>query len=317
VEHREIVPCGPFDLAAARDFASGFPAGIGGGGASGLTLVMAFPVEPANGGSDGWRHSAVLELSQDAPDDPLRVRLDTAGDGDAALAQATRSLSLDHDGREWPLVGQRDRVIGQLQVAHRFLRPVCFYSAYEAVTSFVIGQRFSRRQAAVIKARLAALLGDHLALDGRAYDAFPRPERLLELDDVPWLPAERVRRLRGLAQAALDGHLDTARLRDLPRGEALARLRSLHGVGDFTAEGVYLRGCGVLDELPTDALSSEVLAESFAAELATGLTPQAITDRWRPYRMWATVLLRVGWDRKGGGRRSYRRDQGAKLRRGT
>jgi len=48
-----------------------------------------------------------------------------------------------------------------------------------------------------------------------------------------------------------------------------------------------------------------------------GLTPQAITDRWRPYRMWATVLLRVGWDRKGGGRRSYRRDHGAKLRKGT
>jgi hypothetical protein len=30
-----------------------------------------------------------------------------------------------------------------------------------------------------------------------------------------------------------------------------------------------------------------------------------ITDRWRPYRMWATVLLRVGWERARPGR-SYR-----------
>ena len=32
------------------------------------------------------------------------------------------------------------------------LRPVCFYSAYEAATSFVIGQRIARTQAARIKA---------------------------------------------------------------------------------------------------------------------------------------------------------------------
>jgi hypothetical protein len=46
-----IAPRGPFSLAAARDFAGGFAAGIGGGGDTGTSLVMAFPVEqrPATG----------------------------------------------------------------------------------------------------------------------------------------------------------------------------------------------------------------------------------------------------------------------------
>jgi len=30
-----------------------------------------------------------------------------------------------------------------------------------------------------------------------------------------------------------------------------------------------------------------------------------LANRWRPYRMWATVLLRMGWGREFG-RRSYR-----------
>ena len=37
----------------------------------------------------------------------------------------------------------------------------------------------------------------------------------------------------------------------MPRDEALAALRELPGVGEFTAEAVWLRGCGVVDELPS------------------------------------------------------------------
>ena len=42
--------------------------------------------------------------------------------------------------------------------------------------------------------------------------AFPRPQRLLELSEAKGLNAEKVRRLHGLAEAALDGRLDTERL---------------------------------------------------------------------------------------------------------
>src|SRR5689334_13789463 len=95
-----IEPRGPFSLAAARDFAGGFPAGIGGGTTAGTSLVMAFPIEPATG--TGWTHSAVVELRQADRNGPVRARVATDGDEAGALVQAARCVSLDHDGDGWP-----------------------------------------------------------------------------------------------------------------------------------------------------------------------------------------------------------------------
>ena len=295
-----IEPRGPFSLAAADSFAGGFPAGIGGGSAGGPALVLAFPVE-------GWVDSAVVTLSQAADDEPVAALVDGTADPEAALRQALRSVSLDHDGVGWPDVGVRDPVIGRLQAAHRWLRPVCFYSAYEAVTSFVIGQRIARRQGARIKAWLGERYGDEPILEGRSYPAFPRPQRLLETTEVPGLATEKVRRLHSIAEAALDGELDTERLRAMPRTDAIERLLRLPGVGPFTAEGTLLRGCGVVDELPGDPMTGEAIAELYGLPGPPDAETFArITDAWRPYRMWATVLLRVGLERARPGR-SYRR----------
>ena len=297
----EIVPLGPFSLAAARDFAGGFPAGIGGGGVGPGSITLAFPLE-------GREESAALELWQDA-DGVVRGRTDAPESlVPAALRQAARSLSLDHDGTDWPAVGERDPVVGRLQAEHAFLRPVCFYSAYEAVTSFVLGQRISRRQSAVIKRGLANRLGDRPTVAGVPVPAFPRPSRLLELMDHPGLSAEKVRRLRGLAQAALDGRLDTDRLREMPPEDALRELRELPGVGPFTAEATLFRGCGVADGLPgSDELGRTVIRDLYGGPDPTAADVEQIAEAWRPFRMWAVVLLRVGWTRADRANVSYRR----------
>ena len=306
------MPQGPFSLAAAQDFAGGFPAGIGGGDASaadpsassaGSRLVMAFPVE-------GWHGSAAVELSQPRDDAPVEGRV-AGEEAVQAQGQALRSVSLDHDGRGWAEVGRRDPVIGRLQVAHRFLRPVCFYSAYEAATSFVIGQRIARRQGARIKAWLGEQAGDRIELDGRTFVAFPGLSVSSRSATYRGLPVEKIARLHGLAQAALDGRLDTERLRSLPTADALAELRELRGVGPFTAEGILLRGCGVADEVPgEDPLTRAAVTDLY--ELPKPLTDAGfheLTERWRPYRMWAIVLLRVGWARANPNA-SYRRESG-------
>lgn len=297
----EIVPRGRFSLAAARDFAGGFPAGIGGGGVGAGSITLAFPVE-------GLDVSAAIELWQDA-DGVVRGRSDAEGDVlDRATRQAARSLSLDHDGSGWPAVGERDEVVGRAQLAHDYLRPVCFYSAYEAATSFVIGQRISRRQSATIKRQLSEELGDRPTIAGVPVPAFPRPARLLELRSARGLNDEKVRRLHGLAQAALDGRLDTERLRALPEAEAIAQLLELPGVGPFTANGVLYRGCGVADGLPgSDELGQTVARDMYGLAAPTAADVERLAEPWRPYRMWAVVLLRMAWTRAQGGSVSYRR----------
>ena len=299
----EIVPRGPFSLDAARAFAGGFPAGIGGGGVGAESITLAFPVE----GTDA---SVAAELWQDA-DGVVRGRTDAADELIPALIrQAARSLSLDHDGTGWPAVGERDAVLGDLQREHAYLRPVCFYSAYEAVTSFVIGQRISRRQSAVIKRDLAEMLGDRPTVAGTPVPAFPRPTRLLELREAKGLNAEKVRRLHGLATAALEGRLDTEHLRSMPEADALAELQALPGVGPFTANGVLYRGCGVADGLPgSDDLAREVVGDLYGLDGVTGADVERMAEAWRPFRMWAVVLLRMAWTRRQGAGASYRRDR--------
>jgi len=297
-----IVPRGPYDLAAARDFAGGFAPGLGGHatGSSTTSLLMAFPVE-------GWQHSAALDVWQDDAG-LIHAQVDGSADIESVRAQVARSLSLDHDGSGWPEVGRRDPVIGALQSEQRMLRPVCFYSAYEAVTSFVIGQRIGMRQSAKVKRWLADEVGDAIEHGGHTVHAFPRPQRLLELEMVPGISAEKVRRLHGLAQAALDGRLDTAALRALPERDALAQLRELPGVGPWTAQAVLMRGCGTADTLPLDDTISRAAVHSLygLAESPDDEAWLAIAERWRPYRMWATVLLHLSWRRRQETPPSYR-----------
>ena len=290
-----IEPRGPFDLATARDFAGGFAAGIGSRAATDGSILMMFPVE-------GWAASAVVQVRQ-AVDGTIRGAVFGDGELETIERQTARSLSLDHDGIGWPDVGRRDPVVGRVQERFGLLRPVCFFSAYEAATSFVIGQRISMAQSRRVKERLAEQAGDaiEVELDGerRTIHAFPRPQQLLALPEIPGLPAVKVERLHGLARAALDGRLATERLRGLPDDEALAELRALPGIGEWTASAVLTRGCGLVDALPLgDRISREAVRHSH--ELADAPDDDAwlaIAEPWRPYRMWATVLLHMAWRR--------------------
>ena len=121
------------------------------------------------------------------------------------------------------------------------------------------------------------------------------------------MSAQKVEWLHGIARAALDGKLDTNALRALPHDEALAALRDLPGVGPWTAEAILLRGCGVVDEIPhNDETTARAVAALYDRPGATPKDVEELAEAWRPYRMWAVVLLRVGWNREFGPT-SYRR----------
>ncbi|HZC33687.1 MAG TPA: DNA-3-methyladenine glycosylase 2 family protein, partial [Candidatus Bathyarchaeia archaeon] len=164
----EIRPQGAFSLAAAQRFLGGFTPAGGTFADQGERLSMAFPL-------DGWASSAGVVVWQGG----AVVRGEAVGpagsavDPDVVAAQVARTFSLDHDGRGWDDVGRRDPVIGRLQAEFDHLRPVCFYSPYEAAVQAVIGQRISMRMAARIKLSLAERLGAEVDVGEQRLYAFP------------------------------------------------------------------------------------------------------------------------------------------------
>ena len=281
---------GPFSLAASTRFLEGFaPAAFD--GTAGRPLQLAFPV-------DGLWQTAGVRVREQADGVSAEVVSPAAPSPEllgAVRDQVARILSLDVDGTGFPAVGERDPVVGGLQRRYPGLRPVGFWSPYEAAAWAIIGARISIRQAAAIKARMAAELGQAVSFGGSTLSAFPAPHRLASLDGFPGLAGRKPEWLRSLAVAALDGRLDAARLRALPAEEALAQLKELPGVGGFSAELVLLRGAGAPDEVPRHeprlaravALAYHRPAPPSADELAR------ISGSWRPYRTWTTLLLRT------------------------
>jgi DNA-3-methyladenine glycosylase II len=278
-----LTPKGPFDLRTAQDYFGGWPTVDG-------AIVMAFPVE-------GWRTSGAVLVRQQGK--AITGEVHAGGkDADHAWAMAVAAMSLDRDGGGFARVARRDPVLGRLWEEHLHIRPVLFQSPYEAACAFIIGHRISIAQTRKIRARLAEDEGEALVISGQAFHAFPDPHKLLRISAIPGVAAPKVERLHAIAEAALAGRLDREHLRSMPIEDALAEVRTLPGVGAFFAEGIVTRGAGVDDYVTDDDLTPR------AVELAYGLTRRPthaeVLDRaeaWKPYRMWANVLLHV-WLRR-------------------
>jgi DNA-3-methyladenine glycosylase II len=280
ISHFTLQPRGPFSLADQNRFFGGWTTSA----ASESEIVMAFPVE-------GWAGCAAVRLRQEADG---RITGDVVGadDPDAAWRQALEVLSLDVDGTGYPAVGERDPVIGRLQREHAFLRPVLFHSAYEAACSFIIGQRIRIVQARAIRTRLAEEYGESFAVDGQSVSAFPTPQRLLELVRLPGVNVEKTERVHGIAKAALAGLLDRSRLRTLPFDVAVAEVKQLRGVGDFIGTGIVLRGAGVVDAVPSEDITLAGISRLYGVPAVKRPEEVShITDAWRPYRTWCSVLV--------------------------
>lgn len=275
-----ITPRGDFSLQEAATF--GF--GQRHDSAYDATMRLAFCL-------DGTFQPVSVALTQSADGVVVGV-----GDSSAAVvAQVARVLSLDIDGAGFPLVGKRDPVIGRLQAVARGLRPPLFHSAYEAAAWCVLSARRPAGQMQAVRTRLNNAHGRTFTLAGQELACFPTPSALLGLTEIPGLDYVKVQRLHAVAQAALDGWLDTLALRALDPADARSRLERLPGIGPLSSSLIVVRALGHPDVLPEE----EPRAMALLGELyglggpATAAQLREIGASWSPYRTWALVLVRA------------------------
>ncbi len=275
-------PRGPFNLLHQNQYFNGWPTLA----ADTKTIVMTFPVE-------GWADSTAVTLRQE-DDGSLDIAVYGTTDKSAATEQALAALSLDEDGSGWAAVGEKDDFIADLQKKYQHMRPTLFHSPYEAAAAFIIGHRITIAQTRKIRTTMAAEYGEKIMIGDEAFFAFPSPQKLLTIEAIKGLNETKISRLHAVAQAALDGLLDRKYLRGLDENQALKELETLPGVGPFFSQGILYRGVGIKDGLTHDDMT--LYAIKTAYNLPEDASPEvvlAIADKWRPYRMWVTVLLHV------------------------
>jgi len=284
-----ITPLGPFSLAEAATFGFGQREG---GGWDGV-MRMAFCL-------DGYTGHAGVELRQD-DDGTVRGMAQVGGTAeesgglDAVVRQVARLLSLDHDATGFVRVGERDPVIGRLQAAAPGLRPPLFYSPYEAAAWAVLSARRPARQMQLVRQRLSETHGEVFELAGERLAAFPSPRQLLSVSSFPGIPADKLARLHGVADAAFAGRLDVDHLKALGPERAMAELQQINGIGPFYSALVVIRGTGFTDVLPIHEPEALALTAQLY-QLAAPPGPEEfarIAETWRPFRTWAVVLIRA------------------------
>ncbi|WP_415971725.1 DNA-3-methyladenine glycosylase family protein [Rhodococcus sp. 077-4] len=263
-----------FRLDASASFAMGFPGTTI--DESGGSMAFAWAV-------DGEWTTVGVHLRQIGRTVHGEIVGSVSGDlADLVRRDVERILCADVDGSGFAGTASNDPVVASMHARFPGLRPVLFYTPYEAAAWCIIGHRIRMSQAAGIKQRL----GDKLGVLG----AFPAPARLEQLESgFKGLTDPKTEQLRQLGSAASSGLLSRDHLRAQSYDDAIAELQELAGIGPFSAELIMIRGVGVPDALPRhEKRMTAAIRQFYDTDDVAG-----VAEQWRPYRSWVGLLLRA------------------------
>jgi AraC family transcriptional regulator of adaptative response / DNA-3-methyladenine glycosylase II len=184
-----------------------------------------------------------------------------------------------------------DPTLAPLVAARPGLRVPGAWDGFELAVRAVLGQQITVTAARQLAGKLVAAHGERLAPEADGLTAvFPRPERLAAADLARLgMPRARAAALSALAaSAAGDARLFNP---DQDLDAAVARLRALPGIGEWTAQYIAMRALREPDAFPAADIG---LLRAMSATDGTRPTPTALLARaeaWRPWRAYAAQHL--------------------------
>jgi DNA-3-methyladenine glycosylase II len=191
----------------------------------------------------------MLEVTVSGPTLPPSART-------AAISALTHLLGVDRCLDDFYRAAADEPRLGRL--ARRFcgLKPPRFPTVFEALVNAFACQQVTLSLGIHLLNRLAAACARNQDVGGDRACAFPAADDLARLEPEE-LRALGFSRQKGqaiitLARAVAAGRVDLEELEILDDAAAVARLRTLRGVGRWTAEYVLLRGLGRLHVFPGD-----------------------------------------------------------------
>src|SRR5262245_19001818 len=218
----------------------------------------------------------------------------------AARAAADRVaffLSLGDDLRPFYVLGEDDPACAPIVDRLYGYHQVKFVTPFENACWAILSQRNTMPIARRLKQALVERFGAQLEVDGACYDAFPEAARLAEADPADLLAiVPTLRRDEDLAAVprAFSG-ADAAWLRSAPCAEVAAWLRTIDGIGPWSASFVLLRGIGRTEQLPV----GEKRLAAAAGRLYNGGPPLSeaalsrLAERYGPWQGYWAHYVRV------------------------
>ena len=259
----------------------------------GATYTRAF----ASGGVAGLVHLAPRGEAAHGDPGQVEVAFTTAApltpEALADLtARVTRVLDLDRDLAAMRRALASDPVMCARLDAHVGVRVPGGWDPFELAVRAVLGQQVTIGAARQLGRALVQLCGGRLPAalaTGGISRLFPTPQRVADADlDALRMPRARRATLRALAEAALT---DDGLFAPRPLDEALARLRAVRGIGDWTAHYIALRALRQPDAFPASDVGLLRGATTPGDPRPTSSALLAMAEVWRPHRAYAAQLL--------------------------
>jgi DNA-3-methyladenine glycosylase II len=193
-------------------------------------------------------------------------------------------LSLDDDLEQFYAIGQADQdfapVIERLYGLHqpKFLTP------FEIACWAILGQRIPWRIAHRTKMAIVERFGTSITLHGEAYRAFPEPQQMARVEPGELAAVVRNERKVEYLRAVIQffNEVDEQFLRYGPFEEVASRIRSIRGIGEWSAHFILVRGLGRMEQV--SSIDKELLKS--AADIYNGSQPitsaelQRVLDRY-------------------------------------
>lgn len=212
----------------------------------------------------------------------------------AVLARVRRVFDVGADIETIGAHLSRDPFLAPLVALRPGLRAPGGWDGFELAVRAILGQQVSLLAARRLAGQLVAMCGEALSeADGLCRGlshAFPSPERVASAAlGALGMPAARRAALKAIAEAAIaDRHLFR------PRGtvdEAVARLRAIPGVGEWTAQYIALRALREPDAFPASDVGLLRAAAGGAGARPRPADLLRRAEAWRPWRAYAAQHL--------------------------